>query len=175
MPHIIGVAENIKQFQAEKCHYTVKDLINILKQVGVTIIVPHPDHATGIRGNPNISDADCSYVFQNADFVEACNYRYGWTKEIEELCLKYSNIQIIAGSDAHAARDVGAVYNRLKVADNEKIGLQGCQAEGYEERLVRGKIYWMIRRLKQTDAYQFVLKIIPKRWRRIIKNSLFQK
>lgn len=79
------------------------------------------------------------------------------------------NLQGLMGSDAHAKKDVGAVAN---IGQIDGISFSEFLVENHVERLKRSKFYWMKKRLKSSRGYQFLLSMIPKEWRRSIKNRL---
>ena len=168
--HIIGISDHIEAFNWEKGKCTSRELVDILKKTGATIIIPHPDHATGIRGNGKISETDIDYILSKSNYIEILNYKYGKTDSISEIKSKYPNLECLVGSDAHAMRDVGAVYNILNT--NNIISISDKKVvEGYVYRKKNYGRKPIIRKIKSGVLYQVLLRLIPERLRRKIKNK----
>lgn len=111
--HIIGVADNIKELERPPFYYEALQLCHLLKDFNALIIVPHPEHATGVLGG-RLKKATIKELLDLADFFESKSFKYGGSK-------RYRNIPSIGGDDAHYVKDIGNVYNvveddyRLKV------------------------------------------------------------
>ena len=109
--HVIGVCPRIKELEQPRYHYELADLIDKLQAVGATIIIPHPNHGTGIVGNGKIDEVSIRKAFMAAHFVEKENFRYGKTKI--DFKKQYPHIAWIIGSDAHSSKNVGAFVNQV--------------------------------------------------------------
>lgn len=106
--HIIGVAENIKELEKPPFFYDALTLLKKLKLVGAKIIIPHPDHITGVFGG-RLNNNVALQILKLADYVETRSFKYGSSKS-------YDGIREIGGDDAHYSCDIGNVIN---IVDSE--------------------------------------------------------
>lgn len=171
--HIIGCHPLIKNVEKPPFTYGLIELIDLLKSIGATIIIPHPNHATGIIGNGKISADSLNRVFSKADFVEIDNYRYGKTKNTDEISKQYPNIRFLIGSDAHSQKDVGAYCNEFDIKCNS---IEDIISTNSKINMVRNKnrsaFYWKWQKIKRKKMYQYLMKMFPAGLRRKIKNLI---
>lgn len=171
--HVIGVSMRIKELQQERFFYSLDELINKLQAMGAAIIIPHPNHGTGIVGNGNIPQESIEKAFFAAHFVEKENLRYGKTSS--DIIKKYADKVLLIGSDAHSAKHVGAFVNRVASIEEDFITtMQCCGLAGFKNE-EHGKGYWIMRSIKKSNLYQFLLKLFPAELRRNIKNKIINK
>lgn len=170
--HIIGIEDNIKNLQNEPFFYKAKDLVDQLLKTNAWIILPHPDHETGISGNKKISKEDSSYCLAKAHFIEKNNYRYGKSKDIENTLLKYKNLKLLVGSDAHKASDIGIFYNKLETVEENVF--KSLYKNEYNCIITkeRGRLYFFKRKIKKMKIYQFLLHQFSAEFRMTIKKKL---
>ena len=174
--HIIGVSDKIKGMEKEQGFYSALVLVEKLKQEGAAVIIPHPFHETGIIGNKTLSENDIGCIFRNADFIECQNYKYFSSADLQPILNKYSNLVPIVGSDAHARRDVGALYNTVvcrerimdlgRLDDVLKKDVVSCH-----RRKKNNAYRIIIRKIKMTLIYQTIITMIPADMRRKLKNK----
>ena len=170
--HVIGISPRIKELQQERYHYSLDELIDSLHALGAAIIIPHPNHATGIVGNSKIPQMSIDKAFSAAHFVEKENYRYGRTSS--DIIKKYYEKALLIGSDAHSSKNVGAFVNEVKdIKDDFLCTMQSVI--GYKKNDEHGKAYWIKRRIKNSAPYQFVLNLFSPELRRKIKNKYFNR
>jgi len=170
--HIIGVDNNIKILQNEPFFYKAKDLVNQLLKINAWIILPHPNHDTGIVGNKKILQEDSECCLSKAHFIEKNNYRYGQSKDIEEILFEYKNLKPLVGSDAHKASDIGVFYNEVEIyAEDIFKSLYENKYKCVVTR-ERGKLYFFKRKIKKTKIYQFFLNKFSAEFRTRIKKKL---
>lgn len=171
--HVIGISPRIKELQKDRFSYSLDELIDELQALGAAIIIPHPNHGTGIVGNGKIPHESIEKALDVAHFVEKENFRYGVTNN--DILKKYADKALLIGSDAHSAKNVGAFVNQVKSIEMDFLStmcsgdLSGLKNEEH------GYIYWTIKKIKKTGIYQLVLKIFPPEFRRIVKNKMFNK
>ncbi|MCI8661599.1 MAG: PHP domain-containing protein [Lachnospiraceae bacterium] len=172
--HIIGVSDEIKKLEKERGSYSARRLVDRLSEENAVIIVPHPNHSTGVIGNTNIKEIDAKYVLLNASFIEQANYKYGNTKEMDDILKKYNHLVTMVGSDAHSAKNIGAFYNEIDT-DEESLQIEKVKNFRKLKRKEHNWVYWKIKRIKTTKIYQFFLKLFPVSFRRYIKNRIINK
>jgi len=170
--HIIGIDDNIKELQVEPFFYKSIELVNQLLNINAWIILPHPNHETGIIGNQKILKEDSRYCLSKSHFIEKNNYRYGKFKDIEKILFKYKNLKPLVGSDAHKASDIGIFYNEIEVC---KEGIFKSLYEKEYKCVItkeRGKLYFFKRNFKKTKLYQFFLNKFSAEFRLKVKKQL---
>ena len=173
--HVIGVHEDIKLLQKKPFHYSIFELLNLLKSLDAKVIFPHPYHATGIYGNKNISEIMFLKSIIFADAIEIDNYRYGKTPSF--LVNKFSsinpNIIFFIGSDAHKKDEVTAFVNSydLPFEYNERdVFLNLFNNNPIHLRLkVRGPMYFKFRRFQKSILYQTSINLLSPSVRKNIK------
>ena len=171
--HVIGISPRIKELQQERFHYNLDELIDKLQSLGAAIIIPHPNHGTGIVGNGKIEQFAIDKAFLAAHFVEKENYRYGKTNS--EIIKKYSKKNFVIGSDAHASKNVGAFVNQIgEIKDDFLVTMQSGMIS-YLKNDEHGRVYWIMKSFKASAPYQFLLKLFPAELRRSIKNKIINK
>ena len=170
--HIIGVNDNIKSLQNKPFFYIAKNLVDQLLKINAWIILPHPNHETGIIGNKKTSLEDSKYCLSKAHFIEINNYRYGKSKDIEKILFEYKNLKPLVGSDAHKASDLGIFYNEIEVCKEDIF--KSLYEKEYKCVVTkeRGKLYFFKRKIKKTKMYQFFLNKFSAEIRMKIKKKL---
>ena len=170
--HIIGIEDNIKNLQNEPFFYKAKDLIDQLLKINAWIVLPHPNHETGIVGNNKILVEDSRYCLSKAHFIEINNYRYGKSQDIENTLVKYKDLKPLVGSDAHKASDIGVFYNELETFEEDVF--KSLYEKEYKCVVTkeRGKLYFFKRKIKKTKIYQFFLNKFSAEIRMKIKKKL---
>ncbi len=171
--HVIGISPRIKDLQKERFYYDLDDLIDKLQSLGAAIIIPHPNHGTGIVGNGKISQNAIDKAFEAAHFVEKENYRYGKTNP--DIIKKYSNKSFVIGSDAHASKNVGAFVNQVGEIRDDFLATMQMGKISYLKNEQHGRGYWIMKSIKASAPYQFLLKLFPADLRRKIKNKIINK
>ena len=171
--HVIGISPRIKELQQERFHYDLDELIDKLQTLGATIIIPHPNHGTGIVGNEKIAKEAIEKAFEAAHFVERENYRYGKTST--DIIKKYSKKNWVIGSDAHASKNVGAFVNQVGEIKDEFLATMQSGNVTYLKNDEHGRGYWLMKSVKSSAPYQFLLKLFPAELRREIKNKIINK
>ncbi len=171
--HVIGVSPRIKELQQPRFYYELDDLIGRLKAIGAAIIIPHPDHATGIIGNGKIPASEIKKALSAAHFVEKENYRYGKTKT--DVVRDYPHLIWLIGSDAHSSKSVGAFVNQTVCVKDDFLATMQTGKVSYIKNDEHGKAYWIKRRIKKSAPYQFVLNLFSPELRRKIKNNYFNR
>ena len=171
--HIIGVSNRIRELQQPRFHYELSDLIDKLQSIGACIIIPHPCHETGIIGNGKISRTVVDKAFRSAQFIEKENYRYGKTEG--DLPKLYPNLRYVIGSDAHSSKDVGAFVNQVGELYDDFMSTMLSGDISYHKNAEHGKGYWIMKSVKRSKPYQFLLKLLPVGFRRNIKNALINR
>ena len=170
--HIIGVDNNITSLQNKPFFYKAKDLIDQLLKINAWIVLPHPNHETGIVGNNKILVEDSRYCLSKAHFIEINNYRYGKSQDIENTLVKYKDLKPLVGSDAHKASDIGVFYNELETFEEDVF--KSLYEKEYKCVVTkeRGKLYFFKRKIKKTKIYQFFLNKFSAEIRMKIKKKL---
>lgn len=171
--HIIGVSPKITELQQARFHYDLDDLIDRLQAIGAAIIIPHPNHGTGIVGNGKIGNSVIEKAFEAAHFVEIENYRYGKTSS--DVIRNYSKKNWVIGSDAHASKNVGAFVNQVREVNDDFLATMQSGNITCFKNDEHGKGYWMMKSVKASAPYQFILRLFPADLRRIIKNKIINK
>ena len=170
--HVIGVSPRIKELEKPRFHYELGELIQRLQAIDATIIIPHPNHGTGIIGNGKIPSDVIDKAFRAAHFAEMENYRYGKTRT--SFSDKYPHLRLVIGSDAHSSKSVGSFVNKVDaVKDTLRLSLN--QEIQYVKNAEHGRSYWMMKAVKRTSLYQMIINILPANVRREIKNKLINK
>jgi hypothetical protein len=174
--HIIGIHPQIKSLQKASHYYTVYDIIETLLTFNAFIIIPHPNHQTGLLGNGKVETEDIEYVLSNSHFLEIDNYKYGSLKK-RLLINKYSNLKYLIGSDAHSANNIGAYLNIFFSSDRVENLIEYMYKSEITHlyRMKHTWIYWEIKKIKKTFFYQFLLNLFSSSLRRKVKNKLFNK
>ena len=170
--HVIGVSPRIKELQAPRYHYTLEELIEKLKGIDAAIIIPHPNHGTGIVGNGKIDSDSIDAAFCAALFVEKENYRYG--KTITDFSKQYQHLRFVIGSDAHSAKGVGAFLNEVSEIHDSFLSTM-CNNIAHFKNVEHGRGYWIMKSVKSSAPYQMLLHIFPVELRRKIKNSIINR
>jgi len=170
--HIIGVDDNIKSLQNEPFFYKANDLVDKLLKISAWIILPHPNHETGIIRNKKISVENSGYCLSKAHFIEMDNYRYGKSKNIEKILSEYKNLKPLVGSDAHRASDIGVFYNEVESYEEDTFKSLYLNSYNCVTTKERGKLYFFKRRIKKTKIYQFFLNKFSAEIRMKIKKKL---
>lgn len=170
--HIIGVDNNITSLQNKPFFYKAKNLVDQLLKINAWIILPHPGHETGIFGNKKISKQDSHFCLRKAHFIEKNNYRYGQSKDIESILLKYKNLKPLVGSDAHKASDIGIFYNEIGIFTEDVF--KNLYENEYKCVVTkeRGRLYFFKRKIKKMKIYQFLLHQFSAEFRMTIKKKL---
>lgn len=171
--HVIGISPRIKELQQERYYYDLYELINKLQAIGAAIIIPHPNHGTGIVGNGKIAQGAIDKAFEAAHFVEKENFRYGKTSS--DVIKKYSKKNWVIGSDAHASKNVGAFVNQVGEIKDDFLATMQSGSISYFKNDEHGRGYWIMRSVKVSAPYQFFLKLFPAELRRKIKNKIINK
>ena len=171
--HVIGISPRIKELQQERFHYELDELIDKLQSIGAAIIIPHPNHGTGIVGNGKIEQGAIEKAFLSAHFVEKENYRYGKTSS--DIIKKYSKKSFVMGSDAHASKNVGAFVNLVGEIKDDFLATMQSGKISYYKNDEHGRGYWIMKSVKASAPYQFLLKLFPDELRRNIKNKIINK
>ncbi len=178
--HIIGVHQNIKKIEKLPKHYSVREIISLLLSIGAIIIIPHPYHVTGIIGNGKVSELDIDFCLRNSHFLEISNYKYGMI-DSKLLLSKYTNLKCLVGSDAHSADAVAGQFNFFDVPDDiesDKVldyVFKNQIVIEHRFRLKHGRAYWVIKNLKKSGVYQFLLNLFPVSLRKSVKNKLINR
>ncbi len=178
--HIIGVHPGIKLIQKQVKSYTVREIVHTLVTIQAIIIVPHPNHVTGVIGNGHVSKEDINYCLSNAQFLEVSNYKYGGIDK-KDIKGQYPQLRELVGSDAHSAKAVAAQYNTFEIPD--EIVTDSILSYVYSHnveiehtiRLSHGQLFWIFKRLKKGCIYQFLLRLFPVSLRKKVKNILINK
>ena len=171
--HVIGISPRIKELQQDRFFYSLEDLIDKLQALEAAIIIPHPNHETGIVGNVKIPRSAIDKAFAAAHFVEKENYRYGKTSS--EIIKKYSDKALLIGSDAHSSKNVGAFVNEVnEIKEDFLSAMQSGNLSGIKNE-EQGKGYWIMKSIKKSAPYQFLLKLFPADMRRKVKNRFINK
>lgn len=171
--HVIGISPRIKELQQERFYYSLNELIEKLQVLGAAIIIPHPNHGTGIVGNGKILQEDVVNAFAAANFVEKENFRYGKTSS--DIIKKYATKALLIGSDAHSAKTVGAFLNQAESIEEDFLSTMKSGALTGLKNEEHWKSYWAMKSFKKTGFYQFLLKLFPTELRRKVKNAMFNK
>ena len=171
--HVIGVSPKIKELQKERFYYSLGELIDELIAIRATIIIPHPNHVTGIIGNGKISDVEIDKALSAAHLVEKDNFRYGKTTWNQQKL--YSQIKWVIGSDAHSAKNVGAFVNEVSEIKGDFLSIILSGKITHRRNMVHGRGYWMMKSVKASAVYQFLLKLFPTELRRKVKNMIMNK
>lgn len=171
--HIIGISPQIKDLQKPRFFYSVDDIIEKLQKIGAVIIIPHPNHATGIVGNGKISLHSIEMAFTAAHFVEKENFRYGKTSS--DIIRQFSDKVLLIGSDAHSSKNVGAFVNEVNEIKSDFLATMQSSKIIHIKNEEHNKGYWIMRAIKKSAPYQFLLKCFPDDLRRNIKNKLINK
>lgn len=170
--HVIGISPSIKELEKPRFYYELGELIQRLQAIDATIIIPHPNHGTGIIGNGKIPSDIIDKAFKAAHFAEIENYRYGKTRT--NLSDKYTHLRFVIGSDAHSSKSVGSYVNRVN-AIKESLRLTLDQEIQHVKNAEHGRSYWLMKTIKRTSLYQMIINIMPANVRREIKNMLINK
>ncbi len=171
--HIIGISPQIKDLQKPRFFYGLCELIDCLKSIKATIIIPHPNHVTGIVGNGKIPQVEIEKAFKAADFVEIENYRYGITKT--DFTKQYPHLICLMGSDAHNANSVGAFLNIVDCGGNNFYETLSRGKIDFVKNARHGKLYWLRKAIQRTFFYQWLLNLFSPEIRRVIKNKVFHR
>lgn len=171
--HIIGVSSRIAELQQPRFYYDVNTLVEKLQDLGATVIIPHPNHATGIVGNGKISDADIDKTFKAAHFVEKDNFRYGKSQWAQVEI--YPHLKWVIGSDAHSAKNVGSFVNQVTEIKSDLLATMQSSSIQYVRNEKHGRVYWLMKSVKRSAPYQFLLKLFPPELRRNIKNKIINR
>jgi len=174
--HIIGIHSDIKSLENERGYYSLIELVNRLSLLGAKIIVPHPEHYTGLLGCGAV-DADVDYVLRKTHFVEKENFKYGPSSCTQRISENYPNVKFIVGSDAHSIEDVGSQINSIVV---EKIedpieGLYNSTDVEFVFNKRHGNMYWAFRHFQASKIYQLVIRVMRPELRRRIKRIFMKK
>lgn len=157
--HIIGISPIIKRLEKPPFFYTSKDVCARLKEIGAKIIVPHPNHSTGVSGG-RLTSKDAKEIIQLADFVEYKSFKYGQARKV------YGSI-LIGGDDAHYARDIGNVYNWVaSISDMEIIKVRTTWKYKIRTLMVtciRSRIYYRMKEIRLIQKAVFYVKIFIKK------------
>lgn len=175
--HIIGVGEGIKDLQRSPRHYSCRQLISVLFEIGVWIIIPHPDHATGLIGNFEMCEADVDFALRASHFLELGNYKYGVTSNVDILLSEYPNLRGLVGSDAHSSASIGAFTNTIitqSVPTDVLASFYHFPITNHRSKK-HSKMYLLFKRIKKTGLYQRVLNCFDPGLRMKIKNKLFNR
>lgn len=170
--HVIGVSHRIKELQQPRSYYELNDLIVKLQSIGATIIIPHPDHGTGIAGNGKIDSESIDKAFRAAHLVEMENYRYGKTRT--DLSKKYPHLRYVIGSDAHSAKSVGSFVNEVSEMNDTFLSTMS-NGIAHKKNAEHGRGYWIMKAVKRSAPYQMLLLLFPAELRRKIKNTIINK
>lgn len=170
--HMIGINENIQKIQTKPFSYKATDLVDLLLEKHSWIILPHPNHETGIIGNKKILMKDSKYCLAKSHFIEINNYRYGNSQDIKNILIEYKNLKSLVGSDAHQASDIGIFYNEIE--DIEEDIFVSLYEKEYKCVITkeRGKLFFLKRKVKKTKVYQFFLNQFSSDFRMKIKRKL---
>lgn len=172
--HIIGVSENIKLIEKNRGYYSLTELIEQLHKIKALIIIPHPDHETGLFGNKKATQEEVKVVLKEADYIEIDNYKYGRVFNYESILNLYKNLGYLAGSDAHGVNNVGAYLNVIDINKKCEFNLADLKNNVMiYKRKKHSKWYWKKNNLKKTKVYQLLLLLIPLEIRKRIKKTLF--
>ena len=171
--HIIGVSPRIKELQQERFYYELDELIDRLESIKAAIIIPHPNHGTGIVGNGKIAKEAIEKAFEAAHFVERENYRYGKTQM--DIGRDYPQIRYVIGSDAHSSNSVGAFVNQVEVVVGDFLTSMNSSVIKCHKNLEHSRSYWIMRAVKRSAPYQLLLRMFPVDLRRNIKNKLINR
>lgn len=171
--HVIGISPRIKELQKERFHYDLDELIDKLQSLGAAIIIPHPNHGTGIVGNGKIAQNVIDKAINAAHFVEKENYRYGKTSL--DIIKNYSQKSFVIGSDAHTSKNVGAFVNQIDEIKDDFLATMQTGKISYFKNDEHGRGYWVMKSVKASVPYQFILKLFPTELRRKIKNKIINK
>ncbi len=178
--HIIGMGEKIKKIEMPAYHYSAIDLIHVLQENRFFISLPHPSHSTGIIGNKNTDSDLIEFCMSRAHFIEANNFRYGKTFNIDAFLHLFPNLKMIAGSDAHRAAEVGRfsiLTDGMEIKDNSCITESVLQTIydlpiEIRDQASRSKYYFVLRKIKTSKLYQKILNYFPAKLRKNIKRFL---
>ncbi len=169
--HIIGlfISKN------EPMNLSREAIINHIKNENGLVLMPHPYKESS--GYMKIYEEDS--LLYEFDFIEILNG--GWNsiafeKQIVNLSNKY-NMRMIASSDSHKACQVGLCVTKLENSVTFNVGeaqeiLRGMQQENIRlliDTSLLKKSGRKINILQKTWLYQFLLKFVPKKIRRIVK------
>lgn len=171
--HVIGISPRIKELQQPRFHYELDTLIDKLQKIKAVIVIPHPNHVTGIIGNGNISEDKINAAFSAAHLVEKDNFRYG--KTIWNQQKLYPQIKWVIGSDAHSAKNVGAFVNEVAEFKDDFLTTMLSGEIVCKKNEEHGRVYWIIKSIKRSTPYQLLLKLFPQELRRKVKNQIINK
>lgn len=177
--HIIGVSSEIKTIERQRGFYTIYSLIDRLQGINANIIIPHPDHLTGIIGNEESTEEEIFFAVSSAKYIEVDNYNYGKTVSIERIKKINNRIVGLSGSDAHIRKDVISRVNEFilptyaKTQDELMCGMASVEIKRVELKR-RSKTYWLKKRIKKSKPYQFLLHLFPENMRRRVKRILLK-
>lgn len=170
--HVIGISPEIKDLEMPRFHYELGELILKLQAIDATIIIPHPNHGTGIIGNGKIPSEIIDMAFKAAHFAEIENYRYGKTRT--NLSAKYPHLRLVIGSDAHSSKSVGSFVNSVNAIKGTLRSTLNQEIH-HIKNAEHGRTYWLMKAVKRTSLYQMIINILPANVRRKIKNKLINK